>query len=248
MNHKVKVSAVSYLNTKPLLYGIERHPIRQQIELDLEYPSLIAKHLADGSTDLGLVSTAALLSIPNPQIISDYGIAASGKVGSVCIFSQVPLDRVEKIYLDYQSRTSVRLAEILLKKYWNLEIPLEDAPEQYIDLIEGATAGVIIGDRALQSLDKFEYVYDLAGHWKELTGLDFIFAAWIANKTLPEQFIQDFNAANEMGLRHIDEVVAAHPYSFYDLNVYYRQNIQYKFDDSKREGLHLFLEYIRQLS
>jgi len=67
------------------------------MELDLEYPSLIAKHLAEGSTDLGLVSTAALLSIPNPQIISDYGIAASGKVASVCIFSQVPLDRVEKI-------------------------------------------------------------------------------------------------------------------------------------------------------
>jgi Predicted periplasmic solute-binding protein len=191
--------------------------------LDLEYPSLIAKHLAEGSTDLGLVSTAALLSIPNPQIISDYGIAASGKVASVCIFSQVPLDRIEKIYLDYQSRTSVRLAEILLKKHWNLDIPLEDAPEQYIDLIERTTAGVIIGDRALQSLDKFEYVYDLAEHWKQLTGLDFIFAAWIANKTLPEPFIQDFNAANEMGLQHIDEVIAMHPYSFYDLNVYYRQ-------------------------
>lgn len=248
MNHKVKVSAVSYLNTKPLLYGIERHPVRQQIELDLEYPALIAQHLAAGSTDLGLVSTAALLTIPNPQIISDYGIAASGKVTSVCIFSQVPLDRVEKIYLDYQSRTSVRLAEILLKKHWNLDIPLKDAPEQYIGLIEGTTAGVIIGDRALQSLDKFEYVYDLADHWKQLTGLDFIFAAWIANKTLPEQFIQEFNAANEMGLQHIDEVVAAHPYPFYDLNVYYRQNIRYQFDDSKREGLKLFLEHIRQLS
>jgi len=248
LNHKVKVSAVSYLNTKPLLYGIERHPVIQQIVLNLEYPSLIAKHLTDGSTDLGLVSTAALLNIPNPQIISDYGIAASGKVASVCIFSQVPLDQVEKIYLDYQSRTSVRLAEILLKKHWNLDIPLEDAPEQYIDQIQGKVAGVIIGDRALQSLDKFEYIYDLAEHWKSLTGLDFIFAAWIANKALPEQFIHDFNQANEAGLHHIDEVVAAHPYPFYDLNVYYRQNIQYKFDDSKREGLNLFLDYIRQLS
>ncbi len=236
------------MNTKPLLFGIEQHDVRQAIELELEYPALIAQHLIENKTDIGLVSTAALLTVPNANIITDYGIAASGKVASVCIYSKVPLDKVNKIYLDYQSRTSVKLAEILLKKYWNLDIELINAPDNFIDLIEGSVAGVIIGDRALKANHSFEYIYDLAEHWKLHTGLDFIFAAWIANKQIPEDFIQQFEAANAVGLQHIDEVVAQNPFPYYDLNVYYRQNIQYKFDDNKREGLALFLELIKSSS
>ena len=132
MNPKVNVTAVSYLNTKPLLYGIVHHPVQEKINLQVAYPSLIAKALAEGTTDIGLVSTAALLTLPNAEIVGNYGIGASGKVASVCIYSHVPLDMVEKIYLDYQSRTSVKLAEILLKNYWNLSIPLVDALENYI--------------------------------------------------------------------------------------------------------------------
>lgn len=246
MDRKIKVSAVSYLNTKPLLYGIEQHSVREQISLDLEYPALIAQHLAEDRTDIGLVSTAALLTIPDAKIISNYGIAASGKVASVCIYSKVPLDRVRTIYLDYQSRTSVKLAEILLKRYWGLDIELVNAPENFIDLIGGDTAGVIIGDRALKANHDFEYIYDLAEHWKLHTGLDFIFAAWIANKNIPQDLIADFDAANAAGLDHIDTVVARTHFPYYDLNVYYKENIRYRFDDNKRKGLELFLEWIKE--
>ncbi len=245
MNRKIKVSAVSYLNTKPLLYGIERHQVINDIELILEYPALIAQHLRDNTTDVGLVPVAAIPTIPNARIISDYGIGADNEVASVCIFSHVPLENVERIYLDYQSRTSVRLAQILLKHYWKKEVTILQAPENYIELIEGTTAGVIIGDRALQQLQHFQYIYDLAEHWRIFTGLPFIFAAWVANKDLPEDFITQFNQANASGLENIDTVVKENPFPDYDLNVYYRENISYFLDDEKKQGLKKFLEYLK---
>lgn len=245
MNRKIKVSAVSYLNTKPLLYGIERHKVINDIELVLEYPARIAQHLRDGTVDVGLVPVAAIPSIPGARIISEYGIGADGKVASVCIFSHVPITEIERLYLDYQSRTSVRLAQVLLKNYWKKEVEILQAPENYIGLLEGAAAGVIIGDRALQELGHFEYVYDLAEYWKMLTGLPFVFAAWVANKDLPESFLSAFNQANASGLEHIDEVVAENPFPFYDLDVYYRENIKYVLGTEQKEGLERFLEFLK---
>lgn len=248
MNRKIKVSAVSYLNTKPLLYGIERHPVLNNIELTLEYPALIAQHLREDTVDVGLVPVAAIPTIPGARIISDYGIGAEGDVASVCIFSKVPIEQIERIYLDYQSRTSVRLAQVLLKHYWKKEVAILSAPENYIDLIEGTTAGVIIGDRALEQLHAFPYIYDLAGYWQKHTGLPFIFAAWVANKELPEDFIQQFNEANAAGLSELDKVIEANPYPVYDLRVYYRENIRYVLDEEKKKGLAFFLEYLKDPS
>lgn len=245
MDRKIKVSAVSYLNTKPLLYGIERHEVMKDIDLRLEYPALIAQHLREDSVDIGLVPVAAIPSIPNARIVSDYGIAADGSVASVCIYSHVPIEDIKTIYLDYQSRTSVRLAQVLLKHYWKIQIPILQAPENYIELIKGETAGVIIGDRALQQNHHFEYIYDLAEHWKLFTGLPFIFAAWVANKDLPEDFISRFNEANKNGLAHIDNVVKENPVDYYDLQVYYRKNIQYELNEANKKGLELFLEYLK---
>lgn len=215
------------------------------MELTLEYPALIAQHLREDTVDIGLVPVAAIPSIPNARIVSDFGIAADGKVASVCIFSQVPIEEIDSIYLDYQSRTSVRLAQVLLKHYWKIEVPIMQAPEDYIKLIEGKTAGVIIGDRALQQLHNFKYIYDLADYWKTFTGLPFIFAAWVANKDLPEDFIAKFNEANAEGLKNIDEVVTENPIDYYDLQVYYRQNIKYNLTEENRKGLALFLEYLQ---
>lgn len=248
MDRKIKVSAVSYLNTKPLLYGITHHPVMQDVDLVLEYPALIAKHLREDTVDIGLVPVAAIPTIPNAQIVSDYGIGADGKVASVCIFSKAPITEIKRIYLDYQSRTSVRLAQVLLKHYWKQEVTLLEAPEDYIGRIEGSDAGVIIGDRALEQLPHFPYIYDLAEHWKIFTGLPFIFAAWVANKELPEAFCKQFNEANALGLQHLDEVIEENPYPVYDLHTYYKENIRYVLDEEKKKGLELFLEYLKEPS
>ncbi len=242
---KIKVGAVSYLNTKPLLYGIERSDVMQDIELVLDYPSALAKQLQANEIDIALLPVAAIPTILHAQIVGDYGIAADGDVASVSIFSQVPLEQIETLLLDYQSRTSVRLAQLLLEKYWKRDIEYKPATEHYIDYINGTTAGVIIGDRALKQQTNFEYIYDLSAAWKEFAGLPFVFAAWVANKELPESFIETFNEANAHGLQHIDDIVKDLDFPYYDLSTYYRENIHYYLDEDKRKGLQQFLQLIQ---
>ena len=215
-----------------------------EMELVVDYPSQLAKRLREGSIDLALLPVAAMKEVENARIISDYGIASDGNVVSVALFSKVPVQEIRSVYLDYQSRTSVRLAQLLLKEYWKQEVEYQPAGEHYIGYIDGANAGVIIGDRALQQLNNFEYVYDLSAAWKAHTGLDFVFAAWIANKDLPTDFITKFNIANAEGLTHLTEVIAQNPFPYYDLHTYYTENIRFLLDDKKREGLEQFLNRI----
>jgi chorismate dehydratase len=244
---KIRVAAVSYLNTKPLLYGIERHPVRSEIVLAEDYPAKIAQQLIDGEVDMGLVPVATLPRLMDAHIYTDYCIGASGPVASVCLFSEVPLEEVTEVWLDYQSRTSVVLATILLKEYWKSgALLLRATGEDYRDRITGTTAGLVIGDRALEQRLKSRYCYDLAEAWMQHTGLPFVFAAWIANKQLSTDFIMRFNEANALGLAHIPEVVAANPFPAFNLEDYYTRHIDYRLDQKKRDGLSLFLKKLKE--
>lgn len=246
---KIKVGAVSYLNTKPLLYGINRsEALQNSIRVVEDYPSKIAGMLADGSIDVGLVPVAIIPQLREWYIISDYCIAAREEVASVCMFSEVPLDKIKQVLLDYQSNTSVNLCRVLFKHYWKTDPVLTAASEAYIQAISGETAGVIIGDRALKQRGISKYTYDLGTAWRALTGRPFLFAAWIANKKLPEDFIRQFNAANAVGLHELDEVIRENPFPYYDLRKYYTQNIDYFLDSEKLESMNLFLDYLKNLA
>jgi chorismate dehydratase len=240
---QICVAAVSYLNTKPLLYGIRRHALMEQITLVEDYPASIARMLVNDEVDLALIPVAIIPALPQAHIITDYCIGATGPVASVCIFSEVPMEQMTEVFLDYQSRTSVALARILLRDYWKKKVRFVDATGDDFRLkIKGTTAGVVIGDRALQQRNRSAYVYDLAAAWIDHTGLPFVFAAWISNKPLPPAFIAGFNEANALGLTHIKEVLAENPYDCYDLKTYYTKNISYELTENKRKGLALFLE------
>lgn len=235
---------MSYLNTKPLLYGIERSRLVPEGSLILDYPSRLAAMLKNQELDLALLPVAAIPTIPNARIVSNYGIAADGNVVSVAIFSHVPMEEIESVYLDYQSRTSVRLAQLLLEQYWKKQVTYIPADPNFIEKTEGTTAAVIIGDRALSQLHNFRYVYDLSEAWNQLTGLDFVFAAWVANKELPEEFVGAFDAANAEGLNSLDEIIRSTPFPDYSLDTYYRKNIKYQLDERKLKGLLMFLKMI----
>jgi chorismate dehydratase len=246
--NKIRVGAVSYLNTKPLLYGIKHHEVINDIQLVEDYPSKIAQALIEDKIDLGLIPVAATTKLSSWHIISDYCIGCDGQVASVCLFSEVPVDKIEKVYLDYQSRTSVNLAKILLKEFWKKEVELIDATgEDFRKQINGSTAGVVIGDRALEQRHHSKYIYDLGETWKTHTGLPFVFAAWISNKKLPGDFIQRFNEANGNGIDDIDKILTATASPFYDLKKYYTENIDYRLDEKKMLALKLFLEKLAAL-
>ncbi|HPH22640.1 MAG TPA: menaquinone biosynthesis protein [Chitinophagaceae bacterium] len=244
---KIKVGAVSYKNTKPLLYGIKRSGLMEKIELIEDYPSNIATQLLNNQIDIGLVPVAIIPKLQEAYIVSNYCIGATEPVTSVCLFSEVELDKIETVLLDYQSKTSVNLCKILLKNYWKKEVIFLDAGADFRNEIKGTTAGVVIGDRALEQQKISLFVYDLAEEWIAFTGLPFVFAAWVSNKVLPKDFVDEFNAANAFGLQHIDEVVAENPFSLYDLKKYYTQNISYLLDEEKKKGLKLFLDYLSEL-
>ena len=250
LNHlnKIRVGAVSYLNTKPLLYGIKRHAVIRDIELVEDYPSRVAQMLIDDEIDVGLIPVAATLRLKEWHIVSDYCIGANGTVASVCIFSEVPMEEIERVYLDYQSRTSVNLAKILLQEYWKKQVEfIDDTGEDFREQLKGTTAGVIIGDRELQQRSRSKYIYDLGEAWKQHTGLPFVFAAWIANKKLPAAFTSAFNEANGIGLKNIDEVLKEVNFPYYDLRRYYTSCVSYELNEEKKKGMELFLAKLARI-
>jgi chorismate dehydratase len=243
---KVRVGAVSYLNTKPLIFGFENGLMKDNVDLIIDYPSKIAKMLLEDKIDVGLVPVAIIPELNEWHVISDYCIGSVGEVASVCLFSQVPMNAIETILLDYQSRTSVALLKILIKEYWKIKVVFEETLENYQSKISGTTAGLVIGDRALQQRKISPYIYDLGLEWKNFTGLPFVFAAWISNKKLDQLFIKNFNEANAFGLNQIDEVVKENPFKTFDLKHYYSDCISFELDENKKKGLQLFIEKIKK--
>lgn len=242
---KIRVGIVNYLNTRPLIYGLERPPISERIELTGNYPSRLAEQLLNDEIDVGLVPVAVLKKMPEYHIVGDHCIGTEGEIASVALFSEVPLEEIRKVYLDYQSRTSVALLKYLMKESWGIDPEIVQAEnEQYRDGITGTTAGLVIGDRAFEQRRRSTFIYDLGSEWRAITGLPFVFAVWVSKKKLPPLFVSEFNAANGTGLSHIDEIAAAASFDLYDLKKYYRFHLSYLLDEPKKKGMAHFLEII----
>ncbi len=243
---KLKVVAVSYLNTKPLLYGILQSAIQHKIELSLEIPSVCAAKLKSGEADMGLVPVAIIPELETPHIISEYCIGAVGKVATVCIFSNCPIEQIRRLYLDEDSRTSVALTKLLLKKYWKLAPTLILSSDIPFDRLDQHSAALAIGDKTMGLHAQFPYVYDLGEEWMRFTGLPFVFAAWVSNIELPPAFVKPFNKALEAGIAHIPQLtyLLPTPAAGFDLKEYFTHCISYQLDEAKKAGLELFLESI----
>jgi len=244
---KIKISAVSYTNTFPFIYGIENSPIINHIELSKDIPSICAQKLLDNKVDLGLIPVAVIPKLKHSEIISNYCIGASGPVRSVILASHKPLDEIETIYLDYHSRSSVMLTRILAKHFWNINVKWTDTTDGFENRIKENEAAVIIGDKALAVEDNFPYVYDLAEEWIKHTNLPFVFAAWVTNKNLGATFKSEFNKALEFGINHLDDMINTTDFSYLPAHInpkeYLSKNIDFKLDNKMTKGLDLFLNY-----
>lgn len=247
---KIKISVVSYLNSKPFIYGLEHSKLIDKIDLQLDIPSVCAQKLIDGKVDIGLIPVAVLPQLKEKYVISDYCIGAEGKVASVILYSTVPLQEIKNILLDYQSKTSVLLVKVLAGNFWKIDPQWIPAKADYENDIEGNTAAVIIGDRTFELENKYPYSYDLAKEWQKFTQLPFVFACWVANKKLPDHFISEFNQALKFGIDNrtklIAELVRQNTYST-DIAAYLTINIKYDYDSSKEIALNLFLDYISKM-
>jgi chorismate dehydratase len=248
--NKTRISAVAYLNSKPFIYGLENSSIINKIDLQLDMPSECARKLIEGQVDVGLIPVAVLPLLKEKYIISDYCIGAVGKVNSVMLYSDVPLEEIRSVLLDYQSRTSVTLVKVLAQNSWKISPEWIAAEKNYESSVSGTTAAVIIGDRTFGLEGRYKYTYDLAEEWQKFTGLPFVFACWTANRQLPEEFIAEFNAALKEGLDKRNELIPIlEKEGKYHTNIsdYLFKSISYDYDAAKKQALELFLSYLSKL-
>lgn len=243
---KHTVSIVNYYNTTPFLYGINHSDFLSRIHLELDIPSVCAQKLKNKHVEIGLVPVAILPELKNYHIITDYCIGAVGKVDSVKLFSEKPLDQLTHVLLDYQSKTSVTLVQVLNKHFWKKDIQFINATEGFEKQISGTTGAVIIGDRTFDLTD-YAYQYDLSEEWQKYTGLPFVFACWVSHIPLEESFINEFNKTLAFGVNHIEEAVTEKPnQALGDMALDYLKNkISYNLDADKRKALEKFLELMK---
>jgi len=243
----LNISAVSYLNTYPFVYGIQQSGYLQDYHLYLEVPSMCAERLKSGEADIALVPAGALPDFRNYHIISDYCLGAVKEVITVLLLSNKPLEKIKKIYLDFDSRTSARLVQVLSQSFWKTQPVFERLQRGQAEDPRMKDAIVAIGDKTFGMRNRYAYSYDLAGEWIRYTGLPFVFAVWVSTRPLPETLLGQFNKALHHGVMNIDQVL-----DFYstrlpknaDCRKYLTENISYGFDKPKKEGLNLFLSYL----
>lgn len=247
---KTRISIVSYLNSRPFLYGLNKSRLSEKMNLSLDIPSKIAAKLAYNQSDVGLIPVAGLEDLEDYKIISRYCIGAVGKVRTVVLASQEPLENIETVLMDYQSRSSVLLAKVLAKFFWQRNFRWENTCAGFEHKsIQGKTAGVLIGDRVFDVEQKYLYKYDLSEEWFNYTRLPFVFAVWAARKNVTEHFEADFNGALEFGVENISEIARMEHSNYPEVDIfdYFTNNISFEYDELKQAGMKKFLELAKKL-
>jgi chorismate dehydratase len=205
-----------------------------------------------GKADIGSIPVASLPQVKNYDIIGNYCIGANGKVRTVMLFCNCPFEDVTTVNLDYRSKSSVNLTRVLAKRMWNREFNWKDTSEGFDFVNPGKNeAMVLIGDQCFESENKFRFKIDLALEWNRYTGLPFVFAVWASNRSLDDKFKLEFNEALKLGVDNLHKVAKAFSGTSVikedELETYLRTNIDYPFDDKKREGMNLFLKLLAEL-
>ena len=208
-----RIAAVSYLNTIPFIYGIE-HEGNLRAELLLSPPSLCAKNFAEHKADIALVPAAAVPSLADAQVVTEYCIGAAGPVRTVVLLSNEPIEKARRVFLDY-----AQLGHAL-----------------------PGDAFLLIGDKVFDHEGRFAYSYDLAAEWKKATRLPFAFAVWVARKGTAPDLTEGLQHALTFGIEHTYEAILEHGFDNkpYDAYAYLTQNIDYIFDNQKHKALQKF--------
>jgi len=249
---KIRISAVKYANTYPFIYGMKESGFDKKVLLQTDHPADCAAKLINGKVDIGLIPVASLVLLNDYEIISDFCIGANGEVRTVMLLSNSPFSEVKTIYLDYRSRSSVNLTKVLAKNFWKKRYRWSDTSENFdFKSISKNEAVVLIGDQCFEYENFYRYRVDLALQWKKYTGLPFVFACWVANRKLDAGFLEEFNQALETGVKNIDDVVdkmgQTGIITAEVLKNYLTKNIDYYFDDEKKEGMNLFMDLLKKL-
>jgi len=246
MSQRLKVGAVAYLNTKPLVYQLGQFAPAADLSFDL--PSRLADNLAAGKLDVALIPSVEYFEHPDYRIVSDACIACRGPVLSVKLFSRVKVANIRSLALDEGSRTSVALIRILLKERFGLQPATLPLPIGATLADTSADAALLIGDRAIHSPPgRFAEVWDLGDQWCQWSGLPFVFAMWVARRGVDVIDLESgLRAARDCGVASLEQIARAEAAPL-GLTVpqclsYLRDNLHFYLGPREREGLELFCE------
>ena len=265
----LRISAISFLNTAPLMWDFEHPPLSAPLalryQIDRISPSECASRLANGKADIGLIPIAALATTPGLRILPGSTIASKGRVRSLLLVRRAaqPLAALRSVAADTASRTTLAYARILFHKWGNPGVPFLPHAADLDAMLQSADAAILIGDPALLSLEERanrfersqeELVYhDLAHEWHTLTGLPFVSAVWGAahGSPLDESVTDDFNQSRIHGLQNIDALVDEWsnrlPIPEQTIRSYLTANIHYVLDEECLEGMTGFFRAAAEL-
>jgi len=246
--NRIRIGAVNYLNSKPLIEGLgdELARLAPSAELLLDYPSRLADDLEAGRLDVALVPSIECLRDANYEVVTDACVATHGPVLSVKLYSRVPVGEITTLALDEGSRTSATLARVLLAERYGLQPELEPLPLGRSVDASSADAVLLIGDRAMHPLDEtFAETWDLGEVWSDWTGLPFVFALWATRRgTRLGRVVEALTAARDRGLGRLDQIALREAT---ELGIptsaaaaYLHDNLHFHLGPAERHGMELF--------
>ena len=248
----LKISAISFLNTAPLMWDFEHDPsreIRENFVVDYTVPSLCAEALRTGSGDIGIIPVITTAEIADLVVLPDVAIAARDRVRSILLVSRRPLDEVRTVAVDTSSRTSVGLIDVLLTKFYGGRRELRPMTPALETMLASCDAGLLIGDPAMMAKTDGLYSYDLGELWRTQTGLPFVFAVWAVRKAALAQMRPDlalggiFRSSRDHGLRPENLAAIAREWAPRiglgepEIVRYLQDNIHYRLDEECRKGM-----------
>jgi chorismate dehydratase len=261
---RLRISAISYLNTAPLMWDFEHGDAASAFDISYTLPSGCAADLRDGLADIGIIPAAAYASIPDLAVIPGVAIASRQAVRSILLVSKLPLnksslDKVRTVALDNSSLTSVALTKVLFAKWWGGERIYSTAEPDIETMLAQHDAALVIGDPALK-IDRSRFqTLDLAEEWIRYTRQPFVFAFWAVRKAALQDAPQEldlaaiFQDSRDRGLEPSSLDQIAREWSprlgigEAEVRSYLTENIHYQFDASCLEGLHLFYRYAAEV-
>ncbi len=259
MNAKLRVCAVSYLNTAPLVWGLTHG--RQQGLFDLEFalPSACADKLRLGETDVGLVPIIELARQPDLVVVPGTGVSCRGPVRSIVLVCKKPFGEIESFAADTGSRTSVGLVQILAARVHGIRPRVRPYPPRLTEMLEVADAALVIGNPALRidpAMASWHgqpvHVYDLGAEWEDLTGLPMVFAVWaVKNRFNSHAVVEALTESAAYGQSRIDAIVAAESSRLdFDpdlVRTYLTEHVRYALGAAEREAISLYLRLAAEL-
>ncbi len=250
----IKTCAVEYLNTKPIIYGLQHNRMKHRFDIQFAVPSVCAEKLKDKSVDLALIPSIEFSRIRQTRalkIVPEVAVTSRDEVKSVELFFNKNLQNIDRVAVDTSSRTSVALLQIILKEKFDLQPELIPMSPDLDKMLGEADAALIIGDRALAMADRLDNRLDLGEEWSDLTdGLPFVYSFWAADEAkLSADDVQTLGDSMKMGLQHLDEISeeyrlqSGQGFSAEFFRNYLSENIYFQFGKYEIEGLREYFSY-----